>query len=310
MAPLPTTPFVKLTIKALDALAKSWQVQVPQTTGNKKSTVIAHLLEFGPAPLREYIQGCLDFERERAADRHRGTKRKRGEADDESGGPRSGDIHPTRPEAELPDYDADRHDVRQYLDLPTVSEVKECYGEYYKATSNEALCTEVCAVCARNLRYKEEQMQQIDYESIPNVNRLAPVTPHPAHDLYRGSLMAPQGVVVDPSTGNMRVHICSGCLEDLKSNKAGPPKHSLANGLWIGAVPEEISCLSFVEQLLLSHYYHRCYVFKLYPTMGGAGMDPSTLQRAMKGNVTTYEQDMQGSFFPPSFDIGEASQRC
>jgi hypothetical protein len=184
------------------------------------------------------------------------------------------------------------HDARQYLDAPSVADVKDCYAEYYRATSNEAMRTEICGVCSRKVRYREDDVRLVELKAIPHAtrDRLKPLTSHPAHDLYEGCLLAPQGIVADPSMGKTQLYICAACFEDLQSKKVTPPKYSLVNGLWLGSVLEEISCLSFIEQLLLSHYYHRCYVFKLYPKHGGAGMDSSTLQRAMRGNVTSSDE--------------------
>jgi len=54
-----------------------------------------------------------------------------------------------------------------------------------------------------------------------------------------------------------------------------------------------LQILSFPEQLLISHLYSRVYIFKLFPK-GGAGNNPSTLQRGMRGTVCTYYLDMGG----------------
>ena len=54
-------------------------------------------------------------------------------------------------------------------------------------------------------------------------------------------------------------NICKSCYSSL--NKGKMPLHALANGKWIGAVPKELSDLSFAEQLLVSRVRHnRCIV--------------------------------------------------
>jgi hypothetical protein len=98
-------------------------------------------------------------------------------------------------------------------------------------------------------------------------------------------LLAPEGVIRQGA--RLIAHICLGCLGDLKKDTALPPKFSLANNLWVGAVPVELSCLTFPEQLLIAHLYPRVYVFKLFPKSGGGSANG--LQRAMRGNVSTYE---------------------
>ncbi|KAJ6622667.1 hypothetical protein B0H10DRAFT_1683488, partial [Mycena sp. CBHHK59/15] len=71
------------------------------------------------------------------------------------------------------------------------------------------------------------------------------------------------------------------------------PKFALANNLWVGRTPWQLQILTFPEQLLIALLYPRVFVFKLHPTCGGR-MDPSTLQRGMRGTVSTYDLDSDG----------------
>jgi ribosomal protein S26 len=53
--------------------------------------------------------------------------------------------------------------------------------------------------------------------------------------------------------------ICDECRQYLRNGKV--PPHALANGLWLGAVPEELSCLGFVEKLLVARVrINGCFV--------------------------------------------------
>ncbi|KAI6009202.1 hypothetical protein BKA83DRAFT_4070794 [Pisolithus microcarpus] len=61
------------------------------------------------------------------------------------------------------------------------------------------------------------------------------------------------------------VTICAGCLVELKQKVASPPRHSLANNMWIGEIPWVLKVLTFPEQLLVVLAYPRVYVFKLFP---------------------------------------------
>ena len=45
--------------------------------------------------------------------------------------------------------------------------------------------------------------------------------------------------------------ICDGCCQQLQNGKV--PRHALTNGLWLGAVPEVLSSLTYVERLLVAH---------------------------------------------------------
>ncbi|KAI6094776.1 hypothetical protein EV401DRAFT_1881262 [Pisolithus croceorrhizus] len=71
-----------------------------------------------------------------------------------------------------------------------------------------------------------------------------------------------------------------------------PPRYSLANELWIGDRLWVLQQLTFPEQLLIAHLYPRVYVFKLFPKRSGGVRDVSGLQSAMRGNVTTFDQNM------------------
>jgi len=97
---------------------------------------------------------------------------------------------------------------------------------------------------------------------------------------------------------------CEECLNRLKIGKL--PPLALANNMWIGAVPLELSVLTLAECLLISMYFPTAYVFKLYPKhTGSASWDPSQLYDGMKGNVSTYPLDpalvadmIDGKLFP------------
>ena len=67
-----------------------------------------------------------------------------------------------------------------------------------------------------------------------------------------------QGPIMDTNCK----HVCQECISYLE-NKVMPPK-ALANGLWIGEVPKELSDLTFVERLLVSRVRsNRCIVHVL-----------------------------------------------
>ena len=98
-------------------------------------------------------------------------------------------------------------------------------------------------------------------------------------------LLQPEGLIQcdDRTVAN----VCNECLQDLRKETTLPPRFSLANNLWIGAIPAELSSLTFPEQLLIAHLYPRVCVFGLFPRLGGGATDG--LQRGMRGNVSTYE---------------------
>lgn len=176
-------------------------------------------------------------------------------------------------------------DDGEFLELPSDTVLKSCYRQFYEATSNCALEHVICAVCARERGYQADGVTTIDLEHIPSQSRLEPHQPHPDHTLFDGMLLAPEGI--NRQGARPIANICCDCLGDLKKTSLLPPRFSLANNLWIGAVPTELSTLTFPEQLLIAHLYPRVYVFKLFPKSGGGSADG--LQRGMRGNVSTYE---------------------
>lgn len=65
------------------------------------------------------------------------------------------------------------------------------------------------------------------------------------------------------------------------------PNYALARGLWIGELPEQLKCLSFIETILIAQYFPRVWLIKLYPKTSGA--NPESLVSALRGNVCSYE---------------------
>lgn len=183
-------------------------------------------------------------------------------------------------------------DHSQFLSLPTDDEVKACYRAFYESTSNAALASKICAVCARELFPWELAVNAFSLDQIPNVHRLIPKRSHTAHSLVAGKLFDQRGLTTDGAT--TIADICSECVRQLKGKEDRPPALSLANNMWIGDVPWQLQVLTFSEQLLISLIYPRVYVFKLFPKKRGSGQNPETLQRAMQGNVTSYELSIPG----------------
>ncbi|KAG1816359.1 uncharacterized protein BJ212DRAFT_1480806 [Suillus subaureus] len=172
----------------------------------------------------------------------------------------------------------DAYDPTKFLEIPSVTEVKSCYQQFYNATSNAALVSSICSVCAQEVGVLDdsERMSKLHFNDIPNLCRLSPSTPHPAHNLYNGQLLEPAGVITQGN--DTLVNICHSCLQDLK-------------------MPWQLQVLTFPEQLLIVLLYPQVFMFKLFPKKIGGVRDASTLQCGMCGNVSTYDMLQEGVVF-------------
>lgn len=142
-------------------------------------------------------------------------------------------------------------------------------------------------MCAQECGVQDNTIVIIPLSLIPNSACLIPTHCHRVHDLYDSRLLEPAGLVGDD--GDPIVSVCHQCLEELKKTGHNPPKMSLANDLWIGCTPWPLQLLTFPEQLLIAQLYPRVYVFKLFPKCQQAVRNMASLQRAMRGNVSTYK---------------------
>ncbi|KIK22654.1 hypothetical protein PISMIDRAFT_651606, partial [Pisolithus microcarpus 441] len=158
-----------------------------------------------------------------------------------------------------------------FLQVPSTDDLHACYTSFHTATANEALAFGTCGVCARECNVQEDGLRRTKLTDIPNQHRLQPREHHDQHVLVDGMLLE---------------HTA------LRHASDKPPRLSLANGLWIGNQPWVLQQLTFPEQLLIAHLYPRVYVFKLFPKRSGGTRDLSSLQNAMRGNVTTFDQNM------------------
>ncbi|KAG8690963.1 hypothetical protein FRC09_011779 [Ceratobasidium sp. 395] len=177
-----------------------------------------------------------------------------------------------------------------FLDLPSDPNRMRCYVEAYNATLNAALEHRICAVCARLRLATEGEFSQINVLDIPNRRRLRPHTPHPDHVLTQDCLLELKGC--HGNGPNPLADVCKECLNKLQppTDLDTPPKHSLANDLWIGDVPFELAHLTFAEQLLVARIYPRAFLIKLYPRDRSRRHLPlDQVQTALRGNVVSFE---------------------
>ena len=111
-----------------------------------------------------------------------------------------------------------------------------------------------CAVCGElSLKSKSLLLENVSInfdilESSYNITRKERRTNH-------DPIVCLDGPVLEPSLR----HICARCQKLLTAGKL--PKFSLANGMWLGNLPQELADLTFAEQLLVARVRHnRCLV--------------------------------------------------
>jgi hypothetical protein len=234
----------RLSISEITEICRD-DLKIPRAVMRLKSKLLAYVHSRGSVALHMKLRSALHRLSDDTEDQSDSKKRKRHQ-------PSFRNVR-RRIETE-PDL-ADLQDTTPYLALPSEGQVKECYRQFFEATSNAAVEMVVCGVCARELNRELEKVMDMALEDLPNSERLIPRNHHEAHDLYNDRLLEPRGVNIDEENGRTTVNVCKSCLNELKRDGTKPPRYSLANDLWIGPIPHELAVLTFPEQLLISHLY-------------------------------------------------------
>ncbi|KAJ7592799.1 hypothetical protein C8J56DRAFT_780085, partial [Mycena floridula] len=88
------------------------------------------------------------------------------------------------------------------------------------------------------------------------------------------------------STGHYEV--CRSCSRCIKGKKfVSIPLFSWANGCWFGAVPPELACLTYVEELVIA----RAHTTKCWAKIN-AGLPGPLAQRAAHGNICIHPHEI------------------
>ena len=275
--PLTAEGLSRLTVPAIFNITKG-SLSIPDHQQRRKENIICYILEHADAHLKGILEEAV-----KACTTNQPLKRKRNVTEFQTcKAKRGGDV------------EQDSHDSSKFLELPSESAVHHCYQDFHDATSDAALKTTICGICAREVNVMNNSLSMTQIQDLPT-HRLHPPIPHPTHDLLNGRmLLEPEGVIMDPS-GKKRVQVCGSCWTELNKDRTLPPKFSLANNLWIGRVPWELKKLTFPEQLLITHIYPRVFIFKLYLKLATHGQQPATLQRGMRGTVSSYNLNVDAA---------------
>jgi hypothetical protein len=203
----------------------------------------------------------------------------------------------------IPNYESiERLHTNIFMRAPTSEVISHSISEFIDRTSNMALQVVPCGICARER--SKNSTNQIGLADIPNQHHLRPLIPHSKQVLFNDMLLYPPSI----SQNNITT-ICNECLGILQQDRM--PPLSLANGLWLGEIPEELSILTLPERMLIAKYFPAAYIVKLFPKkIGSRNWDPRLLQNGLRGNVSTYKLDqsqitsmIDGNLMPPPSKI-------
>ena len=177
--------------------------------------------------------------------------------------------------------------------------------EFRSATSSKALTSFTCACCVRDQPIKERHQK---FHSDVKLGILEGPTNHWMHKEMRppptpfseGPLM---NKLVDKNgvhIGNdetVTLDLCASCLRGLQRRVL--PKHALANQLYVGPIPKELSELTMVEESLIVHARAKSWIVKLHETESGKTLP--TAQRTLKGHTIIYPQEPEklSTVLPP-----------
>ena len=92
------------------------------------------------------------------------------------------------------DINNDDYKSEKFLVLPTKQELKDCYAQFYCATSNATLRSGICSICAQECSFITDQLKDIPLFQLSNSNHLIPTKPHFAHQLFDERLLKLTGV--------------------------------------------------------------------------------------------------------------------
>ena len=114
-------------------------------------------------------------------------------------------------------------------------------GDFCADSSLSVLNESGCAVCGR--LYSLKQLTRL--KAVKNL--LAVLYASGVTRIEHSKAAQPVHEFKGPVLDHKCNQICDDCRQQLRKGKV--PRYALANGLWLGAVPQEISCLTFVERM-------------------------------------------------------------
>ena len=139
---------------------------------------------------------------------------------------------------------------------PSTNILETIANDFCKTMSSDVFSESGCTVCCILTR-NTDLMPLTDFtSSCKNKNVLDILIP-----VYSGTAVLERHASSDPITdiegpliNKMLDKICKNCTKCLKKGEI--PKNALANGIWLGEIPEELKGLKFAEKMLIARIQH------------------------------------------------------
>ena len=145
-----------------------------------------------------------------------------------------------------------KKDVKFPPDPPSAELCQNIVSDFCADTSPDVFEEAGCAVCGKLTPICEmEQLSEVENFNLLRVHGIT----RKARSISSDPVKELRGPILAPGCSN----VCSVCMESLEKEKM--PVFALANGLWVGEIPDELQNLTYAEQLLIARVRHnRCIV--------------------------------------------------
>ena len=144
------------------------------------------------------------------------------------------------------DYEEGR-DLLKFMMVPSKEEERKCFEAFYDAISNDALQMEICVVCAHKKLAREGEQTSILLDQA-----VAEVLGATDDGMDRDGMTVLWNLL-EVDEGSVTCWMCLDCMRALKRHML--PKLVLANNLWVGNIPPQLTLLMIPKQMLIAHHY-------------------------------------------------------
>ncbi|KAJ3551659.1 hypothetical protein NM688_g4576 [Phlebia brevispora] len=159
-------------------------------------------------------------------------------------------------DAEFPPKPHSRHALAEFV------------KEWCTEISADVLGEAVCAVCGQ-LTIEQQQKKIAVDNPLLKLLCIEGVVASAVSDDRMAPVLCPAGIC----DNGAQCSVCGVCMKALRRRTV--PNIALANGLWVGEVPECLARLNFVEKLVVARYRHNACIVKVHK--GGYKMSANAI---------------------------------